>query len=414
MIAPADSDPCLDAAQRRPAWLLPTPARRDEPNKNTPVRDLLIRLMRGEDLSRGEAALLFGAAMDDNATDAQIAAALVAMAVKGETVDELTGMAEAMRARTMRIRCRHERFIDTAGTGSSYAKAFNVSTAAAFVVAGAGLPVAKHGSRAATSLCGSADVLTELGVNVEMDAALSERCLHEEGICFLFAPLYHQATARVASIRRQLGVHTTFNLLGPLTNPAGAPRQIIGVWHPSLLEPLARTLVALGRHHAWIVHGKDGLDEITTSGETMVAEAIGDSVQTFRITPSDFGLATNDHLASLRGGDAHANAKLILGVFRNANDPQSKAARDLIVINAAAAIFVGGLESDWGRAAERAAASIHSGAALEKLEALSARSKADNSQMHLEPEPGREVPPHTAEPTSRQPSPRPFQDGTVP
>jgi anthranilate phosphoribosyltransferase len=157
----------------------------------------------------------------------RIGAALVALALKGETVDELTGMAEAMRARAVRIHCRHARFIDTAGTGSSYAKTFNVSTAAAFVCAGAGLPVAKHGSRAATSLSGSADVLAELGVNVEVEAARSEECLNEEGICFLFAPLYHRATKRVAAIRRELGVHTTFNLLGSLTNPAGAPFQLI-------------------------------------------------------------------------------------------------------------------------------------------------------------------------------------------
>ncbi|MEO8439108.1 MAG: hypothetical protein ABI540_02690, partial [Spartobacteria bacterium] len=172
-----------DATRRRPSWLLPTPARRDEAGAESPVRALLIQLMRGQDLSRADAALLFGAAMDERATDAQIGAALVALAVKGETVEELTGMAEAMRSRAVRIRCRHECFIDTAGTGSSYAKTFNVSTAAAFVCAGAGLPVAKHGSRAATSLSGSADVLSELGVNVQVDAAVSERSLNEIGIC---------------------------------------------------------------------------------------------------------------------------------------------------------------------------------------------------------------------------------------
>ncbi len=366
----------LDPSRRRPSWLLPTPARRDEINPETPVRALLIRLMRGEDLSRKDAALLFGAAMDERATDAQIAAALVALAVKGETVDELSGMAEAMRARAVRIQCRHERFIDTAGTGSSYAKTFNVSTAAAFVVAGAGLPVAKHGSRAATSLSGSADVLTELGVNVQIDAETSQACLNEHGICFLFAPLYHRATARVADIRRQLGVHTTFNLLGPLTNPAGAPRQIIGVWHRSLLEPLAHTLVSLGTEHAWVVHGQDGLDEVTTSGETMVAEARANDVRTFTITPSDFGLTTNDNLAELRGGSARNNAELIRAVFRNEADARVEAARDLIIANAAAAIFVGGCETELSRAAERAAESIRSGAALEKLEALCARTNA--------------------------------------
>lgn len=365
------------AGRRRPAWLLPTPARRDETSAESPVRALLIHLMRGQDLSRAEAAALFGAAMDEGATDAQIGAALVALAVKGETVDELTGMAEAMRERAVRIRCRHERFIDTAGTGSSYAKTFNVSTAAAFVCAGAGLPVAKHGSRAATSLSGSADVLAELGVNVQVDAAISERCLDELGICFLFAPLYHQATARVANIRRQLGVHTTFNLLGPLTNPAGAPRQIIGVWHETLLEPLAHTLLALGTRHAWVVHGSDGLDEVTTSGPTTVAEAFDGSVRVFTLQPQDFGLESCSELEQLRGGNARRNAELIRSVLQNETGKRVETARDLISANAAAAIFVGGRESDLRQAMERARESIRSGAALDKLEALCAQTNGE-------------------------------------
>jgi anthranilate phosphoribosyltransferase len=355
---------------RRPSWLLPTPARRDEDAAQAGVRELLVKLMSGEDLSRDDAAKLFRVALVDGATDAQIGAALVALAVKGETVEELTGMAEAMRARAIRIRCRHERFIDTAGTGSSHAKTFNVSTAAAFVCAGAGLPVAKHGSRAATSLSGSADVLTELGVNVQVDVAVSERCLNEIGICFLFAPLYHRATARVADIRRQLGVHTTFNLLGPLTNPAEAPFQIIGVWHETLLEPLAHTLLALGTQYAWIVHGVDGLDEVTTSGATTVAEVSDGDVRVFTIQPQDFDLESCDTLEQLRGGDARANAELIREVFRGKTSTRVKAARDLIIANAAAAIFVGGLETDLRKAAWRATESIGSGAALGKLEAL--------------------------------------------
>jgi anthranilate phosphoribosyltransferase len=369
-ISPADLN------RRRPSWLLPTPARRDEGGTESPVRALLVRLMRGEDLSREDAALLFGAAMDERATDAQIGAALVALAVKGETVEELTGMAEAMRARAIRIKCWHERFIDTAGTGSSYAKTFNVSTAAAFVCAGAGLPVAKHGSRAATSLSGSADVLSALGVNVQVEAAVSERCLEETGICFLYAPLYHQATARVANIRRQLGVHTTFNLLGPLTNPAGAPRQIIGVWHETLLEPLAHTLLALGTEHAWVVHGSDGLDEVTTSGPTTVAETLDGSVRVFTLQPEDFGLEVCSVLEHLRGGDARSNAQLIRSVLQNETGERVETARDLISANAAAAIFVGGLESNLRQATERARESICSGAALGKLEALCAQTNS--------------------------------------
>src|ERR671916_1255830 len=240
-----------------PSWLLPTPARRDE-RAGPPLREFTLRLMRGESLRREEAAALLDALLEAGATDAQIGAALVALAVKGETVEELAGMASAMRARAVRVESKHKCFIDTAGTGSSAAKTFNVSTAPAFVIAGAGLPVAKHGSRAATSRSGSAHVLAALGVNVSAPAEVSETCLNELGICFMFAPLYHGATARVAGVRRELGVHTTFNLLGPLTNPAGAPRQLIGVWHRSLVEPVARTLCALGTERAWVVHGRDG------------------------------------------------------------------------------------------------------------------------------------------------------------
>src|SRR3989440_2667118 len=278
------------------------------------LRDSVAILMRGNNLTRAEAALLLDALLDTAATDAQIAAALIALKLKGETVEELAGLAEGMRARAVRISTRHSTFIDTAGTGSSCAKTFNVSTAAAFVIAGAGLPVAKHGNRAASSRCGSADVLTALGVNVSMSPEISEKCLNEIGMCFMFAPLYHGATARVAGIRRELGVQTTFNLLGPLTNPARAPRQIIGVWDRSLVEPLARTLSLLGTERAWIVHGGDGLDEVTLADKTLVAEASSGSVRKFEIEPEDFGLERAG-LEGLSGGDAEANAAIIRSVF---------------------------------------------------------------------------------------------------
>src|SRR5215471_1949696 len=225
----------------------PTPSQSD-----SGLRDFLSRLMNGENLSRAEATQLLHSLLSDEATDAQIAATLIALKQKGETVEELAGLAAGMRARSLRIKSRHGLFVDTAGTGSSRAKTFNVSTAAAFVIAGAGLPVAKHGNRAATSRCGSADVLAALGVNVSAPAHVSESCLNEIGICFMFAPHYHSATARVAGVRRQLGVHTTFNLLGPLTNPAGAPRQLIGVWDRKLVEAFAQTLALLGTENAWI------------------------------------------------------------------------------------------------------------------------------------------------------------------
>jgi len=202
--------------------------------------------MRGGDLSRAEAAELLDALLDPEATDAQIASTLIALRMKGETFEELAGLTEAMRERAVRITSGHARFIDTAGTGSSRVKTFNVSTAAAFVIAGAGLAVAKHGNRAASSRCGSADVLAALGVNVSAPPEVSEKCLNEIGICFMFAPLYHGATARVASVRRELGVQTTFNLLGPLTNPAHAPRQIIGVANRDVMDPVASALALLG------------------------------------------------------------------------------------------------------------------------------------------------------------------------
>ena len=258
---------------------------------NLDLRETTMRLERGENLSRTDAANFLDALLDPAATDSQIADALIALTAKGETVDELAGMAEAMRERATPLHSRHERFIDTAGTGSSAAKRFNVSTAAAFVIAGAGLPVAKHGARASSSKSGSADVLEALGVNTVASAETMERSLNEHGICFMFAPQFHRATARVAEVRRQLGVHTTFNLLGPLTNPARAPFQLLGVWDHSLVERVASALVLLGVKQAWVVHGADGLDEVTITGETFVAACSASAgVETFTISPEDFGL----------------------------------------------------------------------------------------------------------------------------
>jgi anthranilate phosphoribosyltransferase len=349
----------------RPSWLLPTPARHDEA-ASTPLREFTLRLMRGENLSRVEASALLDALLDASATDAQIGAALVALAVKGETVEELAGLASAMRARAVRVNARHASFIDTAGTGSSRAKTFNVSTAAAFVIAGAGLPVAKHGSRAATSRSGSADVLSALGVNVSAPPEVSESCLNEIGVCFMFAPLYHNATARVAGVRRELGIHTTFNLLGPLTNPAGAPCQIIGVWHEALVEPLARTLAALGTRRAWVVHGRDGLDEITLADKTKVAEVCDEGVRTFEVGPEDFGLERAS-LERLRGGDAEENARTIREILAGRRRDEARA---LVIVNAAAALFVGGVAENFTEAARLAEQSVDSGAALAKLEQL--------------------------------------------
>jgi anthranilate phosphoribosyltransferase len=326
----------------------------------------LPRLMRRENLSRVEASQLLEALLETAASDGQIAATLIALKLKGETVEELAGLAEVMRKRAVRITSSHAQFIDTAGTGSSCAKTFNVSTAAAFVIAGAGLAVAKHGNRAASSRCGSADVLTALGVNVSASPEISERCLNEIGICFMFAPLYHGATARVAGIRRELGVQTTFNLLGPLTNPARAPRQIIGVWDPDLIERIAGTLAMLGTERAWVVHGADGLDEITLADRTFVAEARDGEVRTFEITPEDFGLK-RAQLDNLRGGDAEGNAQIIRDVL--AGDRVDEA-RALVLVNAAAALHVGGLAKTLHEGVRLAEESIDAGRAAEKLSEL--------------------------------------------
>ncbi len=337
------------------------------PNKvESDLRSFLPRLMRGEDLSRAEAAQLLDALLDPEATDSQIASALIALRLKGETFEELAGLAEAMRERAVRITSRHACFIDTAGTGSSRVKTFNVSTAAAFVIAGAGLAVAKHGNRAAGSRCGSADVLAVLGVNVSASAEVSEKCLNEIGICFMFAPLYHGATARVASVRRELGVQTTFNLLGPLTNPAHAPRQIIGVSNPDSVEPLASALALLGTERAWVVHGADGLDEVTITDKTFVAEARHSEVRRFEISPEDFGFE-RIALDGLSSGDAEVNAGVIRAVL---SGERQDAARALVIVNAATALRVGGVASDLREGTQLAQQSIDSGEAQKKLDQL--------------------------------------------
>ncbi len=352
----------------RPEWLLNSPERTDEPPAKG-LRGLLLRLIQGQNLNRTEASHLLNQLLDGEATDTQISAALVALAIKGETTDELAGMAEAMRAHSVKINSKHADFIDTAGTGSSRAKTFNVSTAAAFVIAGAGLPVAKHGSRAATSRSGSADVLSALGVNVSASRETSEKCLNEIDICFMFAPLYHASTARVAAVRRELSVHTTFNLLGPMTNPANAPFQILGVWHEALVAPVAKTLAALGIKRAWVVHGLDGLDEITISDKTAVAEVAADYIKFFEIEPEQLGFerAKPEELEKIRGGNAEANAKIIREVLEV---KRIGAARSLVAINAAAALFVGGRAENLTDAVEMANRSLDEGKAVEKLSRL--------------------------------------------
>jgi len=326
----------------------------------------LNKLIAKQDLSQAEAAALLDAMLKETATDAQIAAALVALAGKGETEEELAGFAETMRACCSRIRTRHAAFVDTCGTGGSGAKTFNVSTAAAFVVAAAGLPVAKHGNVGVTSKSGSADVLRALGVRVDLPPERVGEIFDEIGICFMFAPLHHAATKRVATVRRQLGVRTIFNLLGPLTNPAGAPFQVIGVSNVIACEKMAKALSRLGTRRAWVVCGEDGLDEITLAGRTLIHEASADGVRRFAVTPGDFGLRQSS-LEALRGGTAEENAAIIRDVL---SAERKGAARDLILVNAAASIYLAGFCPDLVSAVAVVEEKIDSGAAMAKLAQL--------------------------------------------
>ena len=333
---------------------------------NPELRAFISRLVEGENLSSDDAANFLRCLLEETATDGEIAAALMALSKKGETVDELVGCATAMRACALRVHARHESFLDTAGTGSSSAKTFNVSTAAAFVIAGAGVPVAKHGNRGVTSRTGSSDVLAALGVRIDAPPETTQQCLNELGICFMFAPLYHGSTKRVAAIRRELGVRTIFNLLGPLTNPAGAPFQIVGVSQPRYVEPLARALAALGTKRAWVVHGLDGLDEVTLAEKTLVAEAHAGSVRTFELHPEHFGMK-HVSLDGLASPDAEASAELIRRVL---SARERGVARDLVIANAAAALFVAGAAGNLTEATLLAATSLDTGAAAQKLSDL--------------------------------------------
>ena len=323
-------------------------------------------LSAGKDLSESEAVEFFKALQIETENESLIAAALLAFEAKGATDVELFAMAKLMRERAVKVISKHKTFVDIVGTGGSSAKIFNVSTAAAFVIAGAEIPVAKHGNRAATSNCGSADVLSELGVNPSVDAQTAENCLNEIGICFMFAPKFHALSPVLAKVRRELGTPTIFNNLGPLCNPANAPHQIIGVWRKDLVEQTARVLAKLGTKKSWIVHGSDGLDEITLNGATFVAEVSDGTVKTFEISPADFGL--KNHNFSFSKCSATESAKIILDVLNG--DSTNENARNIILINAAAAIYITGKADDLKNAFSIAEESLKSRNALAKLKSL--------------------------------------------
>ena len=328
------------------------------------LKPLLADVAAGRHLSENEAEAAFEIIMSGNATPSQIGAFLMGLRVRGETVDEITGAARIMRAKALAIDAPPGT-IDTVGTGGDGSGTFNISTASALVVAGCGVPVAKHGNRAFSSKSGAADVLAALGVNIDCDMAIVRRCLWEIGICFLMAPRHHSATRHVGPTRVELGTRTIFNLLGPLSNPAGVKRQMVGVFSRQWVEPLAIVLKNLGSERAYVVHGSDGLDEITICGPTTVASLETGEVRLFEITPEDVGLKRAKPEA-LRGGDADHNARALLAVLKGKAGPF----RDVAVLNAAAGLVVAGKAKDLAQGVALAQKSIDSGEAEGSLDRL--------------------------------------------
>ncbi len=340
------------------------------------ILEMLQKVVERRDLNIEEAFMTMEEMMSGKASDPQIAAFLTALRLKGETVSEITGFARAMRERVCRIRVRSQverasseadsgRLVDTCGTGGDASHTFNISTAAAFVVAGAGVQVAKHGNRSVSSLCGSADVMEALGVDLTLTPEQVGECIDEVGIGFLYAPLLHPAMRYVMTARRDIRIRTVFNILGPLTNPAQAPAQVIGVYEERLTELLATVLIDLGSERAFVVCGLDGLDELSPASESRVSEVKDECVYTYVLSPEDFGLP-RARLSDLRGGSAEDNARTIRRILEGEKGPQ----RDVVVMNAALAIIAGGQADDFRDGAGLAARSIDSGAAMGKLHDL--------------------------------------------
>ncbi|MFO8081065.1 MAG: anthranilate phosphoribosyltransferase [Armatimonadota bacterium] len=329
------------------------------------MNDTLEKVVNGQPVDRVESQAAMASIMGGECTPAQIGAFLVALRMRGETVDQISGFAEAMRSACVRIRTKHPNVVDTCGTGGDAMDTFNISTAAALVTAAAGVPVAKHGNRSVSSMCGSADVLKELGVRIDLEPAEVEACLDEVNIGFLFAPSHHPAMKHAIGPRRELGMRTVFNVLGPLTNPAGARRQLLGVFDPALTELMAGTLAELGSEHALVVHGLDGLDEISTTGPTRMSELRDGEVRTYEVTPEDFGLR-RVHSRDLFGGEPAESAEVLLRAISG----EARPARDIVALNAGGAIYVGGGVGSIAEGMEAAQATIESGAAVETLHSL--------------------------------------------
>lgn len=352
-------------AATRSDWLKHAPQTPTSPRADTPLFPFLAKLMRREHLSQDEAREFFAALTDPAAGSNQIAATLTALTIKGETPEELAGMATVMRHLAVKVKAA-KNAIDISGTGGARTRTFSVSTAAALVAAGAGLVVAKQSNRGAVTRSGSADVLGELGVKLAHDAQFAQSLLSGTGVSFLSAPHFHPALRRIGDVRAKLGIRTCLNVLGLLSNPAGVRHHLIGVWHRALIEPVSRALALLGAENAWVVHGSDGLDEVTLTGKTFVGAVKNGEVRPYVISPADFGIksAKIDALATT---SAKENAAFIREVLAGKGRDD---ARSLVVLNAAAAIFVGGLANDPVHAARLAERSIDSGMAQNKLERL--------------------------------------------
>ena len=329
------------------------------------IKEAISKIVDGFDLTCKEMVACMNEIMTGAASAAQIAGFIVALRLKGETVEEITGAAMVLREKAIRIDAGGEIIVDTCGTGGSGTNAFNISTTAAFVVSGAGLKVAKHGNRGISSQCGSADVLKGLGVNIDIAPLEVEICIKKIGIGFLFAPLFHGAMKYAIGPRREIGVRTIFNILGPLTNPSGANCQVLGVYRDDLTEVMANVLKNLGAKRALIVHGADGLDEVTITGKTKVSELKNKKVKTFSVKPQDFKIRKAS-LQDIRGGSIEDNVRIIREVLEGKKGPK----QDVVILNAAAALLAGGLAEDFKKGIKLAGESIASGKALDKLNKL--------------------------------------------
>lgn len=331
------------------------------------IREAIRKVVDGVDLTQDEAVAAMTEIMDGEATAAQVACFVTALRMKGETVEEITGFVRVMREKSVKVRPQSADLLDTCGTGGDKLNTFNVSTTATFVIVGAGVTVAKHGNRAASSSCGSADVLEALGVNLNLEAECVAACIDKAGLGFMFAPAMHPAMKHAVGPRKEIGIRTVFNLLGPMTNPAGAKRQVIGVFSPVVTETMANVLKALGTRRAMIFHGMAGLDEMSTLGETKISELKNGEVHTYTLLPSDVGMdiARPEDLAAGDGGVVD-NVQALLSVL----DGEKGARRDIVLLNAAAALVTAEKASDMRQGIELAAKSIDSGAAMNALEAF--------------------------------------------